>query len=69
MNMNETVQNLLVLNICVFGVVAITLALQILWSRATRGVWPSRNKVMFLSGLNLFIWLSSNILYFYFRSH
>ena len=67
--MNETAQNLLVLNIIGCALVSITLFMQIMWSRATRGVWPSRKKVMFLSGMNIFIWLSGNILYFYFRSH
>jgi hypothetical protein len=67
--MTEGVQNLLALNIVLFGAVAIGLALMVFWSRATTGVWPDRRKVILLSGVNLFIWVSANILYFYFRAH
>jgi hypothetical protein len=67
--MTEGVQNLLALNIVLFGALVIGLGLMVLWSRATRGVWPDRKKVIFLSGVNLSIWLCANILYFYFRSH
>ena len=67
--MNETLQNLVALNVVLFIGAAIALCLMILWSRATRGVWPGRKKITFLAGMNLVIWLSGNILYFYFRTH
>ena len=67
--MTDTAQNLLALNIVLFGVVVIGLGLMIVWSRATRGVWPGRRKVLLLSGINLSIWIGANLLFFYFRSH
>jgi small-conductance mechanosensitive channel len=67
--MTENAQNLLALNIVLLGVVAIGLGLMVLWSRLTRGKWPSRKKLIFLSGINLGIWFCANIMYFYFRSH
>jgi hypothetical protein len=67
--MTESVQNLLALNIDAVVVVAITLGLMVLWSRTTRGVWPSWKKFILLLGFNLGLWFFTNIMYFYFRSH
>jgi hypothetical protein len=67
--MTEGLQNLLALNIVAFGVVVITLGLMVSWSRMTRGVWPGRKKVIVLLGINLGLWIYTNIMFFYFRSH
>ena len=67
--MNESAENLLALNIDLFGVAALALGMMVLWSRATRGKWPNRKRVMVLSGVCLFCWILGNISYFYFRSH
>jgi hypothetical protein len=60
-------QDLILLNILSFLVVLISISLMILWSRATRGVWPGRKKLFLLSGVNLFLWVYANVMYFYFR--
>jgi len=62
-------QNLLILNAIDLLVVSITMAKMIAWSTKTRGVAPSREKVRFFAKINLGIWILSNVLYFYFRSH
>jgi hypothetical protein len=69
LDMNEAAENLLALNIDLFGVAALTLGMMVMWSRATRGKWPNRKRVMVLSGVCLFCWILGNISYFYFRSH
>ena len=67
--MTDDLQNLLAVNIIAFGVVLILLGLTVMWSRMTRGVWPSGKKLIILLGINLGLWVYTNIIFFYFKSH
>jgi len=58
--------DLVPMNIVMFGVVFLTFFMMIMWSRTTRGKWPSRKKAFLLSGICLSIWLFGNACYFYF---
>jgi hypothetical protein len=70
-NIGKIAKVLIPLNIFLFGVAVVTLAMMVLWSRATRGRWPTRRRFMVLSGICLVIWMTGNVffLYFHFRAH
>jgi hypothetical protein len=67
--MTGGLQNLIALNMVALGVVVTTFCLMVLWSRMTRGVWPSRKRVTVLAGINLALWVYTNLMFFYFRPH
>jgi hypothetical protein len=62
-------QEFLIINIIGCGVAVVGLALSISWSRAVRGFWPGRKKILALSLLYAGIWLLGNIFYFYLKFH
>jgi hypothetical protein len=62
-------QNLLILNAIDLLAVSIAMAKMIAWSTKTRGVRPSRKNLIVFASINLAIWIFSNIMFFYFRSH
>ena len=62
--MNDAMQTLLALNIVLLGVAALTVVMMIIWSRMTRGKWPSRKKFGLTLGFNLFVWIFGNACYF-----
>jgi hypothetical protein len=67
--MNKGLHDLLVLNVIAFAVVATSFALMVLWSRTTRGVWPSGKKLAVLGGVNVGLWVYANVMLLYFRAH
>lgn len=67
--MTRELQNLLVLNVVLFGTALLTGVMMVLWARATRGRWPSHRRIQFTVGYCLLVWLFGNMAYFYFRSH
>ena len=62
-------QDLVILNALDLLAVSITMAKMIAWPTKTRGVRPSRKKLIVFASMNLAIWIFSNIMFFYFRSH
>jgi hypothetical protein len=67
--MGKVLQNLIALNIDLFGVSALAFGMMVLWSRATRGKWPNRTKVAVFAGVCVACWIIGNLSFFYFRAH